>query len=427
MQKTTTMQLALAVWLLMTSPWVAADSATANPAWGNPVQDRSLTALVRESLKSNPRVQAVSAALAASKAREHGAGQPLYNPELELDVEKTDARTSSIGISQAIDWADKRGARASVGAAERASYAADLADVRQTLAADLLSALVRFHTQDDLSRLSQRRIELTQRFLSLAARRRQAGDLPQVELDLAQLAAIQARMQQAQAAAARAEALQDLIALVGDERRAWPLLPEDLPALTREQLDIDALLTKLPSLRAQQARINAARATVQLKTRERRPDPTIALRGGREDSEDLIGVTVSIPLFVRNDFRAEVDASSEESIAAERQLQNMARVARARLLSTAERYRLTRDAWIAWRQAGDISLQRQTDVLQRLWQAGELGTTDYLLQLTQTLDTQASALELRSNLWQGWIDWLISSGQVEAWLGLGHQSSLDAR
>lgn len=421
MQKITTLQLALAAWLLTTTPWVVADNTPVGPVWDNQIQDRALTILVGEVLESNLRVRAADAALAAAQARARGADRPLYNPELELDAEKADVNKVSIGLSQTIDWSDKREARAGVAAAEREAYAAELARVRQLLATDLLSSLINFHTQRELGLLSQQRTELTQQFLSLAVRRHQAGDLPQVELDLAQLAAIQARMQQARAATAKAEALQGLIALTGDARSAWPLLPDELPAPNRERLDIDTSLTQLPALRAQQARINAARATVRLKTRERRPDPTLALRGGREDSEDLIGLTLSIPLFVRNDFKAEVVASSEEAIGAERQLHDMVRQARARLVSTAESYRLTRDAWLEWRQAGAFSLQRQTEVLQRLWQAGELSTTDYLLQLTQSLDTHVSAVELRGDLWQAWVDWLAASGQVEAWLGLGSQ------
>jgi len=57
--------------------------------------------------------------------------------------------------------------------------------------------------------------------------------------------------------------------------------------------------------------------------------------------------------------------------------------------------------------------------LQRLWEAGELSTTDYLVQLRQTLDTKESALELRRSMWQAWFEWMSASGQIETWLGAG--------
>ncbi len=409
MWHTTRWQLALVAALLAAAPWAAADSP--------PDREVALAALVSATLAGNPRVQAANAALAAARARLRGADQPLYNPELELDVEKADVKTSSVGLSQTIDWSDKREALGSIAAAETEASAAALAEARQTLATDLLSALVDFDTHRAVERLAEQRHELTQQFLELAVRRYEAGDLPQVEVDLAQLAASQARIQKARAATAQVQAAQGLIALTGNTQPVWPSLPDTLPDFDRTPLDPETDLLQLPALRAQQARINAARETVRLKRRESRPDPTIGVRGGREDSEGLIGVTFSIPLFIRNDFKAEVEAASADTTGAKLELQAMARQARARLIATAERYRLTRDAWLEWRQAGEFSLQRQTELLQRLWQAGELSTTDYLVQLAQSLDTEVSAAELRGDLWQAWVDWLAASGQVEVWLG----------
>lgn len=415
MWKRTLWQLAVAAGLLIPASWATADG---------PPPEGALAALVSATLAGNPRVQAAAAALAAGEARQHGAEQPLYNPELEADFEKADVRTSSVGLRQAIDWTDKREALGGIAAAEREALAAELADVRQALAAELLSSLVAFHARLELERLAGQRAELTGQFLSVARRRHEAGDLPQVEVDMAQLAAQQARILKAKATTARVEAVQSLVALTGGQRPAWPALPEAVPEApfvgTANDGNVDPQmdLLQLPALRAQQARINAARQTVRLKRRESRPDPTIGVRGGREDSEGLVGVTFSIPLFVRNDFKAGVTAADAEAASAGSRLQDMARQARARLVSTSERYRLTREAWLAWREAGEFSLQRQTTLLQRLWQAGELSTTDYLVQLAQSLDTQADATELHGDLWHAWVDWLAASGGVESWLGL---------
>ena len=90
-----------------------------------------------------------------------------------------------------------------------------------------------------------------------------------------------------------------------------------------------------------------------------------------------------------------------------------------RLTGAAERYELSRGAWDEWALSGQASLTRQTGQLQTLWQAGELSTTDYLVQLSATLDVQESALELRHALWRAWFEWLWASGQVDAWFGQG--------
>ena len=383
----------------------------------------ALRQLIGKTLDNNPGVQAARAAVEAAEARVRGADRPLYNPELEVDAEQAETRTGTLGLSQAIDWADKRGARTEVAGAELDRVRAEYAAVRQQLAGELLGALGRYHTAADLQRLAQQRLELMQRFLDLAEKRRQAGDLNQVELDLARLAHTQATLQLSRTASDLAEAGQALAAVSGEPRRDWPALPQDLPAL--DGVDADALLTNLPALRAQQARVGTARATVTLRTRERRPDPTVGVRAGQErafrNSSDadygVAGLTLSIPLYVRNSFRAEVQAAGAELTQAEQSLQDNYRRARAQLLSAADRYRLSRGAWQAWLRTGQASLGSQVSLLERIWQAGEMSTADYLVQLNQTLDTRGDALDVQGRLWTAWADWLVASGQADTWLG----------
>lgn len=377
-----------------------------------------LSALVAEVLSSNPGIQAVQAQRNAAIAKAHAADQPLYNPELELDVENAETQTSSLGVVQTIDWSDKRGARSQAAQYEKNSFAAKWQAARQALAAELLQALADYHTHRDMDALTKQRIELLQGFVELAEKRRQAGDLSQAELSLAQLALAEARMQRTRAASRLIQTQQALITLVGNDGNDWPSLPEVLPELNLADANFDEILTRLPVLQEQLSRIAAARANINLRSRERRPDPTIGLRGGREDSDNLIGVNLSIPLFVRNNFRAEVDVASAELIQAEGESQNIARKARSNLLSSARRYQLIRETWQGWQQTGLSSLDNQLSLIQKLWQAREISTTEYFMQLNQTLDTRLSAIELRQDLWYGWTDWLLASGQVNTWLGL---------
>jgi cobalt-zinc-cadmium efflux system outer membrane protein len=370
-------------------------------------------------MTDHPAIQAADAALAAARARADAADQPLYNPQLEFEYENSDTQTTAGGISQAIDWAGKRGARASVAENELRMAEAGRAAIRESLAAEILSALAGHATAVAQQQLGEQRSELMERFGGLAERRRKAGDLAQVELDLAKLAVAEARFQQASVTAAEIQSLQALIALTGRNAGHRPLFPAGLPELRLQQLDREALLQSLPALRKSLARVATARATIQLRTRERRPDPTITLYAGEEDSDSLTGVNLSIPLFIRNSRRAEVDVASAELLRAEYEANDLYSNLQTQLDAAGLVYQLSRSAWQVWESTGAVSLGGQIKLLQRLWQAGEINTTDYLVQLKQALDTRTSAIEQRGRMWQAWIDWLLASGQVESWLQTG--------
>ena len=384
----------------------------------HPESHTELTAFVRAVVDANPQVNAALAALDASAALEGAAGRPLYNPELELEVEDADSETRAIGISQTLDWGGKRRARTAVAESETRSVEADFLAVRWQVASDLLAALAYYQTESDRSALASVRAGTMQDFAELAEQRFEAGDISQIELDLAVLAFTDARIKQATASANVAEAKQSVSGLaIGSPPAEWPAIQTELSALSVAPSEASDVVMSLPHVRAAQLRVAAAAAQVELRQRERRLDPTLTLRGGTEDDETLVGLNITVPLPIRNRYTYEVTAASAERRQAQQEASNISRQAYARFLGAQERYQLSRTAWDDWQQTGGVSLQRQTDLLWRLWEAGELSTTEFLVQLQQTLDTRESALELREALWRAWFEWLTASGQIENWLG----------
>ena len=399
--------------------------------WSNPVigsedelilekySDPALTNFVWTVVETNPRVQAARAALEASRALESAAGKPLYNPELEADYESAVDRTWEVGIGQTLDWSGKRKARASAAASDRHAVEAEYLATRRDLAVDLLSGLTLYQVGVQRDTLAAERERVMRDFAQLAERRFDAGDLNQVEADLATLASIDAQIQRATAAADLAEAKQTVRNLtLHSESDRWPSVDSNLPVMPTVN-DPQKWVMDLPEVLAAQRRVDSADALVDLRERERRPDPTLSLRGGREDGSTLVGVTLSVPLYIRNSFKYEVSAAVAERDQAQQIVDDLLRRAYARFVSASERYQLARDAWQGWEQVGQLSLQRQGDLLQRMWEAGELSTTDFLVQLRQTLDTRDSALDLQLTMWRAWFEWLAASGQVDKWLGQG--------
>jgi cobalt-zinc-cadmium efflux system outer membrane protein len=127
---------------------------------------------------------------------------------------------------------------------------------------------------------------------------------------------------------------------------------------------------------------------------------------------------LSVPLYVRNTFNAEVDVANASLIQAERAAANVRRQARADIIASAQVYQSSRLAWNTWVASGAPRLSQRAELLDRLWQAGELNTTDYLVQLKQTLDTEVSAIEQHGRMWRAWSAWLTASGVADMWLNL---------
>jgi cobalt-zinc-cadmium efflux system outer membrane protein len=408
MSKRKLFSVVVAAWLV--APIVSAEtSAVADPA---------LSGWINEVLSQNPEMQAAQAAVDAASGRLRAAGQPLFNPELEFEYESSDIDRTTGGVSQTVDWSGKREARTGVAQSGRVVAVAELRSRRQALAADLLRALTDWHVADAIARVSEQQGELMTRFARLAEQRREAGELDQVELDLAHLAAAEAAFQQSNAHEKLVRARQAVTALAGSNHADWPVLSGTLPELDPEQIDVERLLADLPALQAALAQVAAARASVKFSIREKRPDPTIGIRAGKEDSDALTGITLSVPLFVRNTFSAEVDVANAELIRTEREADSLHQQARADLIAAAQVYRNAQRVWSNWEASGAPRLSQRTDLLGRLWRVGELNTTDYLVQLKQALETEVSATEQHGRMWRSWTAWLAASGRIAQWLNL---------
>ncbi len=388
---------------------------TAGPLAITPTAPPELRQRILAIIAEHPRLRAARAELEQARAKLRGAGQAVYNPELALDAERAGADTRTLQLSQTLDLGDQRGARTAVARAELRRATARHTRQWLRLARDLLETLAEDTTRQALARLADQRLKLMQDFTDIAERRYRAGDLGQVELELARLAYSEALMTQATALAEAAATRERLRALFLGRLDRLPALPESLPTPSLPE-SLPDFVRRLPEMVAIEAEVAAAREAVNLRRAERSWDPTLAVRGGREDRENLIGATLTLPLKVRNPLRAEVEAAHQARIAAEQRAQQAFRDLQARLRSVTARYRLLRTAWSDWQRAGQRSVTRQLQLIRRLWQAGDMSTAEYLMQLKQALETRAAGLELRGRLWQSGFAWLDETATLDDWL-----------
>ena len=172
-----------------------------------------------------------------------------------------------------------------------------------------------------------------------------------------------------------------------------------------------------------EARLGRARAGVALVRRERRADPSVGLRGGREGDHSLIGITLEVPVSIRNRFDERVEAARARALEIEQRRNGLRRGVLARARAAIQRYQTMQDTWERWRRLSAPVLVEQERLIETLWDAGAIDARDYLLQFDQVLNARIGGLELRERLWTAWIDWLQATGQVAAWLHLEDEAA----
>ena len=383
------------------------------------VMDASISQFIESVWAESPSVKAAQSELDVLLARKEGVEKPLYNPSLVFDAERSGVNTAVVGFNQTLDWSDQRDAQRQVANALVLMASAALKQVKQNVAVNTLNALAQYATVKQMQTLATYRAELIQNFIDTVKQRQLAGDMGALEGLLAQVTYSEVLMQRAAVESQLAEAEAELQSVTGLVLTSWPALPPEL-ALQPIRVDNERLKS-LPELVVLQHRIEAAKSRVVVTERVNRVAPTIGVRAGREGGDSLLGVSLEIPLFVRNDFKMDVRASSYE-VTKDEQLYEVAyRRAKARLDGSFGRYQSTANAWQVWLTEGLSAQQEQGALLERMWQAGELTATDYLVQAKQRLETQKMATELMGEVWLAAIAWLNDSGQMNDWLGINPQ------
>ncbi|MDE0094394.1 MAG: TolC family protein [Gammaproteobacteria bacterium] len=380
--------------------------------------DLSLRQFVEDVVATNPRVKAARVSLTSEQTMRDAKAQPLYNPDFDVDVESTDSLYGTVGISQQFDWNGKRKARTEIADSNLLVAEAEFRAFRQAFVVDLLNGLTGYQIGRTRYDLVQERQQLMNNLVNRAQSRFEAGDISQVELNLVELAAMNVRMRNAQVQVKQLQTQKELQKLTPHTNMAqWPELPDDIPELPKD-IEPNLVLQQLPAVQIAKLLVETNDSLAELRRRERRPDPTVSLKGGQDDKEFLIGLSINIPLFVRNSYKYEVEAAIAERSESQLIADDVLYRTRVDLENSTAQLRVLQSAWDDWQATSEESLSSPLDQLQRLWETGELSTTDYVVQLTETLEVRESALDLKESLWQAWFQWLLASGRIDIWIGV---------
>ncbi len=328
------------------------------PGAAQPAEPLTLQGALAKAMSSNAEL---SAALRELEATEgpllQGAARP--NPELSLLLEDTRqaTRTTTLQITQLIEWGAKRAAR--IGAAERGRdiAAAEWALKRADLRASVVSAFHDVLLAQEQVALANDSAELARRAAEAAGKRVQAGKISPVEETKARVAEAAARLDAAQAAASLRSSRQRLAATWGDAMpRFGRVQPSanagnDIPPTPT----LEALLSRLamsPGLRSAQVEVQRRRALSDIERLRQTPDLSVSLGLKRDEqlgrSQAVIGLSIPLPLFDRNQgnlleaLRRE-DKSRDELAVADIQLKTALMQSWGRLDTASTEVRTLRD------------------------------------------------------------------------------------
>lgn len=350
----------------------------------------------------------MNAALSGADALE----KPLFNPELESEFEREgDDNNYRVGLNQTIDLWNQRGARRQQAIFSRQHSAQQFEQLFQEKLSEALLLLIDYQALTEIAAIAQQRETQIETLITLVGDRQRAGDLGQVDAELSYLSLLQQLRETAQAQAQLA--------------RVTALLVDLLPELSNQQAQIPTALWQLPIDSNSQQGVDSHPAVVAAKNawevlqqsatairRGNKATPTVGIKAGKEGEEDIIGVSVSLPLQIRNNYAAESRAADQVALAAEADYRALRRKQVAQLNASANELEQYRQSYQRWQTVIADRINSSASVLDQQWQLGDLSTADYLLALQQRTDGLLAGIELRSDVRRATINWLLQSGQL---------------
>ena len=369
----------------------------------------TLAEAIRIAEDANPALRNARAAIYAAEGQVSESRALLWNnPEVSLEHSRTRIPTASVpgekfnawtaGISQAFELGGQQGRRRAAAEADIAATAAQIAETRAALRAEVEQRFVQVLALQQRAAIEQETAALVEQAAAAMTKRLKEGEVSRLDANLARVEAERARNQlvqlDEQLTQARAE-LASLLQLPPGE------LPEARGELRRDAAyTLDDLLQAAPrrhQLETLARREQAARSRLELERGARYPDVTVGLFTGRdgpsEMREEIVGLSVSVPLpfFRRNEAgvgraMTELTQVQVERQAAERDVGASVRAQWQRLMQLQARASRLRESVLR-------TLEDNQRLSQRALSEGEIGVAELLLVNRQVAETRRELLE----------------------------------
>lgn len=377
----------------------------------HPVPAVTMAGAVDLALKNNPDLQSVRLEKDAARGRFDQAGLWLRNnPVIEGSISRKDtvpgggekAANRGLSLSQEFEVAGQRGLR--VDAAKNGMEKADqdIRDRQRVLIAEVKDSFAKALAAKRKVELAGEAVRLQEELAGSAAVKFQAGEISQLEQNLADVELGKARRERMLAEKDRRAALLDLQMLLGLTPKADFSVEGDLPVEAPEIPDKEKLraltASQRPDVLSASAEVRQARAAMELAGREAFPSFTVTGFYSRDTGLNETGVMLSfpLPLFDRKQAdRKEAAAKAGQAVvrqaSLERALEREIEEAYADVVSASEELSLFKKD-VLGRALENLGLMNLA------FREGKFGFFEVRLAQKDTIDAQFAYLESQVRL-----------------------------
>lgn len=365
-----------------------------------------------EQIKKHPQVKAAKEFLNAQLYEADSLDKAIYNPELSSDFGKEGSeRTYTLGINQTIDFTNKRESRRQQSVFARIGAKMNYKLLMQNKMAQALNALITWETALKRSKLVSQQEKQLEDLLEIVKQRNKSGDLGQLDAELTYLSLSQRFGETARIQAQLRRAESDLRDLLPD----WQNNTVDIPLNswdTKDQQITDSLISQHPTVQVAKARWEEAMLVAEIERKNKKADPTIGLEAGKLGSDDVLSLTFSMPLNIRNNFSLQYKAANQQAIAAESSY--LAAVRKQKFAIQASKLALNEydNRYKRWRTLMQGRGENSESLLQKQWKVGDISTTEYLLTLQQRTEGLLAGIELEQEYQFALIQLLLDTAQL---------------
>ncbi len=373
---------------------------------------------LKQQVLQHPGIVAIKEKMNAAVSNFSGSSKPIYNPGISTDVEREgNSNNYRIGITQAFDWQDKVAVRKTHAAFKLQAAKASYQLAVQNQIADSLAALVSLQADGRQAVLAREQEAQLDTMLTWVNQRQKSGDVGQIDAELTVLGLTQRLNVTAAAEASlkKAKARVDtaLPGLTNDLR----IIPEsfwtrvvDMSKSANSASEIN-WLEDHPVVLLAKADWEKTKTIAKQVKQDANPDPTVGLNAGKVGNNNVLGLSVSIPLTIRNNYSSELKAARQEALSAEAEYYSLRRQQKGLIESSLSVLQVYQSRVDRWRQLMNGRGGRGGQLINQQWRSGDLSTPEYLLVMQQISESLSAGIELEKQFKLARIDWLLQIGQ----------------